>query len=311
MSTKRKHDQKDVKTEKKVRPAKNDVVKVLQVPLASGGTAVVRYFANCDKAWASGGQFTRQLSIDAKTGSASADAKQSSDGEVVLLGRDGGRDLLKVYPNALSAAESNQLFGGLLKAPSWKRYMSKRMVGVQQPRYITSWTSDIKTMPAYVYSNFAVPTVAYDTSPEIGIIAAKLKALGADVDYLLGNLYEPADTKNPIDPAKFKPALDDSVDEHADDEKTIDQTRGIWSVSLGDTRRFTIRVSKAISDDTPANRILMTIDMPHGLVMQMRPGMQSLTSHAVHKRSAEEKKLYKATHEARVNLTGRKMLSSA
>jgi hypothetical protein len=303
MSAKRKHDdEKDVKSQKNHRPTKNRVIKELHIPLASGAIDVVRYFANCDNSWASE-QFTRPVSIDAKTASAA--------NEIVLLGRDGGGDLLKLYPNALSEAESNQLFGGLVKAPSWKRYMSKRMVGVQQPRYITSWTSDVKTMPAYVYSNFPVPTVAYDTSAEIGVIAAKLKGLGADIDYLLGNLYEPADTKNPIDPAKFKPALDDSVDEHADDEKSIDQTRGIWSVSLGDTRRLTIRVSKAVSDETPANRILMTIDMPHGLVLQMCPGMQALTSHAVHKRSAEEKKLYKASHEARVNLTGRKMLPSS
>jgi len=227
--------------------------------------------------------------------------------KLVLLS-SGGLPMIRVYPRVINPAMSDRLFTGLDVAKSnWKRYPSV-MPGQQQPRYVTSWTADVLTVPSYVYSRLTVPTLAYDTSPEIAEIAALLKGLGADVDYILGNLYEVANMREPRDLDKAKPLLDDSVDEHADDEPSIDQTRGIWSISLGGTRRFTIRVHNALAPNSTAGaRLLMTIDMPDGFCFEMAPGFQSVAKHAVHKRSAEEKKLYPTTKKARINLTARKL----
>ncbi len=264
----------------------------LVVTSASQPKALVRYYNAVNTKWVFGTFQWKSL------------------GEGVLLADEKGTPLLRVHSGMLTKETCDTWLSQLrdIKTHDWLRHMSTRMVNVQQPRYITSWTVDAKDKEPYVYSKtFTVPTVDAKQSVPITNLLAALKAAGADVDYVLGNLYEPAGTTTPLLTTRQRNDLDDSIDEHADNEPIIDQSKSIWSVSLGDTRRFTIRVHTSLAPNTTTTgRILMTIDMPHGLVIEMCPGMQQLCTHAVHKRSSEERKLYPPTRGLRINATARK-----
>ena len=83
----------------------------------------------------------------------------------------------------------------------------------------------------------------------------------------------------------------DSVNFHADDEKTIDQNESIASVSFGDTRDFVARVTKDHS-------ITKKWKLAHRDLLIMKPGMQKIAQHSIPKR---------AHAGVRVNATFRKV----
>jgi alkylated DNA repair dioxygenase AlkB len=80
----------------------------------------------------------------------------------------------------------------------------------------------------------------------------------------------------------------DHLNFHRDSERDIDQTRPIFSLSLGGERRFLVREAK---DHANKHEFRAT----HNTLMVMRPGMQADWEHSVPKT--------KKAVETRVNLT--------
>lgn len=90
---------------------------------------------------------------------------------------------------------------------------------------------------------------------------------------------------------------EDSVAWHADDEKELGRDPVIASVSLGATRRFSLRKRSALERAKEGGR--RTFDLTSGSLLLMGPGVQSSWEHALHKT--------KRVHTPRINLTFRVM----
>jgi hypothetical protein len=136
--------------------------------------------------------------------------------------------------------------------------------------------------------------------------------IGCHNTFYLANLYEPSDCAKPRDPTHVTVGKDDCIGEHSDKETSLDPSKSIISVSLGDTRKFIIRVrADWITSFTASQRILGEIDLGHGSVIEMCPGMQSLLSHEVPRRNEGDMIKYPTVWGCRINLTGRVIHSSS
>jgi hypothetical protein len=74
------------------------------------------------------------------------------------------------------------------------------------------------------------------------------------------------------------------VSEHADDEATIDQTRSIFSLSVGRTRDFVLRFKplkpkarkenrRAFIGTLPKRMAVLSLPLSHGMILEMHPGI--------------------------------------
>jgi alkylated DNA repair dioxygenase AlkB len=217
------------------------------------------------------------------------------------------RPLLNVYVNLLDSTLAARLFENLNRDERWKRYTRpdpKQFKEVPQPRYQIGFNKHKNQ--TYEYSILEIPPTPF--SKEIQSLDERLnQTLGCACDFYLGNLYEPAHCPRPNDPKKPRPDLDDMIGEHSDKEDSLDPAKPIVSVSLGNTRKLCIRVRKELAppDWTASHRVLMELDMTHGSVLEFLPGMQSVVTHEVPRRTQKEIKLYPSTFVNRINLTGR------
>ena len=219
------------------------------------------------------------------------------------------RDLVRFYPRFLSASLRSELYEQLRRHSAWKRYErpspDPRQSPVQQPRYQIGFLKAGKT-GTYTYSNFSLPTHPY--VPSIEKLDVELKAkLDFHCEFILANLYEPAHCKNPIDPHKPRPDKDDCIAIHSDQEVGLDHSKPILSISVGDTRRFVMRLKKewAPAAWTESQLIVLDILLTHGSVLEMLPGCQSVLTHEIPRRTQKELISMPSTFGSRINLTAR------
>ena len=91
------------------------------------------------------------------------------------------------------------------------------------------------------------------------------------------------------------------ISEHSDDESDLDPNSSIISISLGQKRRFVIRIPKNKTTENPRKPVLI-IGMKHGDIIEMCNGFQSRYTHSIPKITKMEKK--NITHQYRITPTG-------
>lgn len=194
----------------------------------------------------------------------SSDSQQTvvidTDGEVIF------------YPNVFSIQESDRLFADLDSNIKWKKdtihiYGKK----IPLPR-LTAWYGD--EGKSYIYSGIEHHPEPW--TPTLKLIKSKAEEISeVTFNSVLLNLYRHGQ---------------DSVSWHSDDEPELGENPIIASISLGGTRRFSLR--HKVLKDYKVNR-----DLPNGSLILMKGKTQHFWKHQI----AKTAKFV----EPRINLTFR------
>jgi alkylated DNA repair dioxygenase AlkB len=185
---------------------------------------------------------------------------------------DGGDVVL--HEGWLGPDDAAELFVGLRDEIGWRQERI-RIHGREhaQPRLV-AWFGDPEA--SYTYSGLAL-----SPEPWPARLAALRKRVEREADTafnsVLCNLYRDGT---------------DSMGMHADDERELGPNPVIASVSLGTTRRFTMRHRKDV-------RERLDLDLPGGSLLVMRGTTQHFWRHGVPKQ--------RAIIESRINLTFRRI----
>ncbi len=194
----------------------------------------------------------------------SSDSQQTvvidTDGEVIF------------YPNVFSIQESDRLFSDLSSSIKW-RHDTIHMYGkkIPLPR-LTAWYGD--EGKSYIYSGIEHHPEPW--TPILRLIKLKAEEISeVTFNSVLLNLYRHGQ---------------DSVSWHSDDEPELGENPIIASISLGGTRRFSLR-----HKTSPDYKI--DLDLPKGSLLLMKGETQHFWKHQI----AKTAKFV----EPRINLTFR------
>jgi alkylated DNA repair dioxygenase AlkB len=186
---------------------------------------------------------------------------------------DGGTVVL--HENWLGPDEASRLFSGLLDEVGW-RQESILIRGREfvQPRLV-AWFGD----PGAVYTYSGLTLSPQPWPPLLASLRARVEDQAAMAfNSVLCNLYRQGT---------------DSMGFHADDEPELGPNPVIASVSLGATRRFSLRHTKKA-------RAKLDLDLPGGSLLVMTGTTQHFWRHAVPKQPS--------VPQSRINLTFRRIL---
>ena len=165
---------------------------------------------------------------------------------------------VRLWPQALTAAEADSLFAALRAGIQWQ---AEDIVIFGQPRRVprlVAWHGDPGT--GYTYSGTMHEPRPW--TPELRRLLDRVQALtGHPYNSVLLNLYRDGN---------------DGMGWHADDEPELGRNPVIASVSLGATRRFKLRHRRQ-------RDVTATLELGHGDVLLMAGTTQHTYVHAVPK----------------------------
>lgn len=203
-----------------------------------------------------------------------------------------GAPILRVYPGYFARDEADSWYNALEDACEWS-VGKVRIYGkyIDEPRQSMLCTAE--GAPQYIYSGQQKQVLSFN-EPTRAIIR-EITARGQFV-------HEPtAVLINRYSPAQY-------IAEHADDEKSLDRTRSIFSLSLGQRRVLAIREKKRPYAKITAERRKWRLEVPmeHGDLQEFCPSMQDWFSHEVIKPRKQELAALSADRfAARINMTFR------
>jgi len=176
------------------------------------------------------------------------------------------------YPNFLKFPECDRFFADLYECVNWRQDTIKIFGKTKPLPRLTAWYGD--EGQSYTYSGIEQHPEPWN--PTLQSIKSKVEDI-AEVTFnsVLLNLYR--DGK-------------DSVSWHSDDEPELGKNPVIASVSLGATRRFSLK--HKVSKDLKVN-----LDLPNGSLLLMKGETQHFWQHQIAKTSKFV--------EPRINLTFR------
>lgn len=161
------------------------------------------------------------------------------------------------WPSWLGSAEADDLLATAINQVAWRQdniHIAGKSIPI--PR-LQNWYGDPTT--SYTYSRIKLQAVAFP--PWMETLRRKVeRQTGNCFNRTLVNYYRDGQ---------------DSVDWHADDERELGSEPIIASVSLGQERAFLLR------HKTTKERL--KINLPHGSLMMMGPGIQEHWHHSVAK----------------------------
>ncbi|MCG8671996.1 MAG: alpha-ketoglutarate-dependent dioxygenase AlkB [Pseudomonadales bacterium] len=204
------------------------------------------------------------------------DSKNNSEDPVETLYLDPERlSFLQFYRGFLNPDRAASLFKTLQKDVPWRQDRI-RIAGKEIPiPRLQAWFGNIDAQ--YGYSGIALTPIPF--SPTLSEIKNAIEATcGDNFNSLLANYYRDGQ---------------DSVSWHADDETELGTNPVIASLSLGETRRFSLKHKHDKSFDT------LHLDLHQGDLLIMAGETQHHWLHQVAKT--------KKTREPRINLTFRKI----
>jgi alkylated DNA repair dioxygenase AlkB len=208
------------------------------------------------------------------------------DSENEVLVKFKGNAVIKLYKNFFGADEARQLYDELNRDCPWAVSKIKMFGRELEERRETCLMVSDKDI-SYTYSGVKKP--AYMLNSPVSKYADRIEQhFGEKPNLFLLNKY----------------TNDQYICEHSDDEKDIDQTCSIWSLSLGQERTIIIREkkSKLKSVGSVGRRTWrLVISMPHGTLLEFCPEMQEWFTHEVPKPKTVDTSLY----ESRINITAR------
>ena len=161
------------------------------------------------------------------------------------------------WPSWLGSAEADDLLATAINQVAWRQdniHIEGKSIPI--PR-LQNWYGDPTT--SYTYSRIKLQAVAFP--PWMEMLRRRVeRQTGNCFNRTLVNYYRDGQ---------------DSVDWHADDERELGSEPIIASVSLGQERAFLLR------HKTTKERL--KINLPHGSLMMMGPGIQEHWHHSVAK----------------------------
>ena len=186
---------------------------------------------------------------------------------------DGRLGYLRFWPNWMPLEEADLLLARAIKQTPW-RHDSIRMMGrkIPIPR-LQNWFGPPGTN--YTYSNIRLEALEFPPWMERLRRSIEIQT-NSEFNRALVNYYRDGN---------------DSVDWHADDEASLGNEPVIASFSLGVERKFDLR------HNLTGQRV--SLNLPHGSLLLMGPGLQSFWKHRIPKS--------RALSDARVNFTFRYM----
>jgi alkylated DNA repair dioxygenase AlkB len=193
-----------------------------------------------------------------------------TQGGLNLLPKDG---CIRYHPSLVSAVDSTKLMDQLQKSLQWEADQLMMFGRLVTTRRRVAWIGDPKC--AYTYSGVKKQPQAW--TPELLIIKSQLEELAqSEFNSCLLNFYH--------DGA-------DGMGWHSDDEKELDPQSPIASLSLGSTRKFTLRHKK--------DKSTTSLFLENGSALIMYAPTQQFWQHALLKT--------KTIHTPRINLTFRRI----
>jgi alkylated DNA repair dioxygenase AlkB len=186
---------------------------------------------------------------------------------------DGRSGYLRFWPTWMPLKEADMLLALAIKQTPW-RHDSIRMMGrkIPIPR-LQNWFGAPGT--SYTYSNIRLEALEFPPWMERLRRSIEIQT-NSEFNRALVNYYRDGN---------------DSVDWHADDEASLGNEPVIASFSLGVERKFDLR------HNLTGQRV--SLNLPHGSLLLMGPGLQSFWKHRIPKA--------RALSDARVNFTFRYM----
>ncbi|MDH2910846.1 MAG: alpha-ketoglutarate-dependent dioxygenase AlkB [Candidatus Eremiobacteraeota bacterium] len=178
-------------------------------------------------------------------------------------------------PHFLGESEARDLFARLVHGLAWTQ-PTIALFGVRRPiPRLEAWYGDLDAR--YRYSGIAHEPMPW--TPELAVLRDRLRSYaGEPFNSVLANLYRDGR---------------DSNGWHSDDEAELGPTPTIASLSLGATRRFSIKAT--------ANGERHAFELSNGSLLVMSGTSQQLWRHAVPKEPQVQ--------HARINLTFRTILA--
>ncbi|XP_016516942.1 alpha-ketoglutarate-dependent dioxygenase alkB homolog 3 isoform X2 [Poecilia formosa] len=176
-----------------------------------------------------------------------------------------GVSWLRLRPGFLTPEEADWMFSKLLAELPWSQKTNYRLGEAYEEPRLTCWFGELP----YTYSH---STMAANTQWHPLLVAlreAVEQASGCTFNSLLCNLYRDGH---------------DSIGWHSDDEASLGPTPTIASLSLGDTRAFSLRKQPSAEDNgdyTYVERI--RIPLSHGTLLLMEGATQDDWQHQVAK----------------------------
>jgi alkylated DNA repair dioxygenase AlkB len=190
-----------------------------------------------------------------------------------LLPKDG---LVHYYPKLISGPESALLMNQLQKSLQWEADRLMMFGKLVVTRRKVAWIGDPNC--AYTYSGVLKQAQAWTT--ELLALKRHLEELAqSEFNSCLLNFYHDGD---------------DGMGWHSDDEKELDASAPIASLSLGAQRKFAFRHKE--------DKTTVPLYLENGSALIMRAPTQEFWKHALLKT--------KTIHAPRINLTFRKITSS-
>lgn len=224
--------------------------------------------------------------------------------KVKTLLRYEGIPMIRLYPQFFSSEEAEEMFRDIDKECNW--IISKvRIAGKLIPECRETCMQAVKPTLSYTYSG--MKREAQPVSEAIERFCDAVGRVSQDKSKL-PNLF-----------LMNRYTMDQYICEHADDEKQMDQTASIWSLSLGQPRILVIREKRNAFNafyrrnhgsgfKPPRRSWRLEIPMRHGSMLEFCPGMQQLFSHEVikpRKSKGEVQTLISHKFPYRINVTGR------
>jgi alkylated DNA repair dioxygenase AlkB len=228
---------------------------------------------------------------------------KGADGVVTLI-EFKGRPVLKMYPKFLSEDEADVMYGQLDESCPWT--VSKvKIVGRELNECRETCLLAKDPSLSYFYSGIKRNVEPMNTGATSFLEKMRSEGLLSLEHVKEPNLF----LLNRYSPQQY-------ICEHSDDERNIDQTQSIWSLSLGHTRVLVIREKRAKFNQLNKKKGIdkkrtwkMEIRMPHGSLLEFCPGMQDWFSHEVIKPRKKLREDAALTHhskfKSRINLTAR------
>ena len=179
------------------------------------------------------------------------------------------------YPNVFTDESAAQLMSQLQELLIWEPDQLIMFGKLITTRRKVAWVGD----PNYSYTYSGVKKNPQKWTSELLFIKSKLEEISqAEFNSCLLNLYHDGD---------------DGMSWHSDDEKELDATSPIASLSLGAKRKFAFRHKK--------DKKIISLFLENGSALIMHPPTQECWQHALLKT--------KTVSDMRINLTFRKIIS--
>lgn len=186
-----------------------------------------------------------------------------SSGEFEISAGPSGVSRLRLFHNFLSTEEADWTFSKLLQELPWSQKTNyKRGESYQEPR-LTCWFGDLP----YTYSHSTMKANTQWPSDLLALRSRLFSDFGLNLNSVLCNLYRSGY---------------DSIAWHSDSEASLGPQPTIASVSLGDTRVFTLRKKPPPEEGGDFTYSLqIKVPLSHGTLLIMEGATQDDWQHQV------------------------------